>query len=112
MRRSFVVVLLLVLAVIVYTQFTLFVVQPIGAVPKGGTLLILRLNTGRFIDSADAMCIRIQESVNLLCRGMVLGAVANNSTVIARFPYSRTLYLISTDGKEYSSPSEASQTTE
>jgi hypothetical protein len=33
--------------------------QPIGAAPEGGTLLILRLNNGKFIDSADAMCGRI-----------------------------------------------------
>lgn len=83
------------------TQITFFVVPPIGAVPEGRTLVVLRMRDGQFIDSADAMCVRIQESVNLLCRGMVLGAVAENSTILARLPYSRALYLISTDRLEY-----------
>lgn len=96
-------VIVLALVLIACTQVTFFVVQPIGALPEGGTLLILRLNDGKFIDSADAMCERIQDGVNLLCRGMVLGAVAENSTVLARLPYSRTLYRMSTDGIEYSS---------
>ena len=31
----------------------------------------------------------------------VLGAVAQNNTVLLRLPYSETLYLISTDGSTY-----------
>ena len=53
------------------------------------------------IDSADAMCLRIQDGVNLLCRGMVLGQILENATIYLRLPYSRTLYLISTGGAEY-----------
>lgn len=83
------------------TQVTLFVVQPIGAMPEGRTLLISRLRDGRFIDSADAVCERIQGRVNLLCRGAVLGQVAKNATIYARLPYSATLYSISTGGKAY-----------
>lgn len=90
--------------VVIATQITLFVVQPIGAVPEGRTLVILRLNNGKFIDSADAMCARIQDGVNLLCRAMVLGAVAKNSTILAQLPYSRTLYQVSTGGVEYTNP--------
>lgn len=108
-KRIAAILVAIVLVVIVYTQFTIFVIQPIGALPEGGTLVILRLNNGRFVDSPDAMCDRIQGGVNLLCRGAILGAVAENSTVLFRLPYSRTLYLISTGGAEYSSPSEATQ---
>lgn len=100
-------VLVLLLGGVISTQVTIFVVQPIGAVPEGRTLVISRLNKTKFIDSADAMCERIQGSVNLLCRGLVLGQVANNATIYLRLPYSRTLYLISTGGKEYGNPAGA-----
>lgn len=86
---------------IVYTQLSLFVVPPMGAVPEGRTIVMLKLNKMKFIDSADAMCERMQGGVSLLCRGLVLGLVAKNSTVLARLPYSEWLYLVSTGGRGY-----------
>ena len=86
---------------VVYTQLTIFVVQPIGAVPEGKTLLILRLNKGEFIDSADSMCMRIQGGVSLLCRGLMLGAVAKNTKILVRLPYFEVLYLLSTGGSKF-----------
>jgi hypothetical protein len=83
------------------TQLTLFVVQPIGALPEGRTILIPRLKGGQFIDSPDAMCERIQGGVNLLCRGMVMGQVVKDTPILLRFPYSQTLYLMSTSGTTY-----------
>jgi hypothetical protein len=94
-------VLVLVIGFVVWSQFSIFVVQPIGAAPEGRTLVISRLKASAFIDSADAMCERIQGNVNLLCRGMVLGQVGKNATVYLRLPYSATLYSISTGGKSY-----------
>ena len=84
------------------TQLTLFVVQPIGAVPEGRTVVIWRLNTMKFVDSADAWCERQMGGVNLLCRGAVLAKVGNEDFIIARLPYSETLYLWSTGGYTYS----------
>jgi hypothetical protein len=98
-RRSLVALLLFVVfCLIVYTQLTLFVVQPIGAVPEGATLVIARLQGLHFIDSADAFCERESGGVNLLCRAAVLGKVAEESRVIVRLPYSQTLYVWSTGG--------------
>jgi hypothetical protein len=94
-------ILLLIAAIVVYTQFTIFVIPPIGAFPEGHTVIILRLNKTEFIDSPDAMCERIQGGVSLLCRGMALGAVGEKSTKILSLPYSRTLYLVSTGDKTY-----------
>ncbi len=88
-------------AIAIYTQITIFVVPPIGAVPEGRTLIMLRLNKTNFIDSADAICERIQGSVSLLCRGMTMAGVVNNTKILARLPYSESLYLISTGGKQY-----------
>ncbi|SIT45305.1 conserved exported hypothetical protein [Paraburkholderia ribeironis] len=88
-------------AAVVCSQITLFVVPPIGAAPEGRTVVIGRLNSTRFVDSADAMCERIQGGVTLLCRAMVLGTVFEKSTILMRLPYSQWLYEISTDGKTY-----------
>jgi len=90
-----------ILTVVSYTQLTIFVIPPIGAVPEGRTLIISRMNTTKFVDSADAICERMQGGVSLLCRGVLLGAVAEKSKIYLRLPYSESLYLISTDGKTY-----------
>lgn len=86
---------------VISTQITIFVVPPIGAVPEGRTIVISRMNKTKFIDSADAMCDRIQGGVSLLCRGAALGAIGQNAKIYVRLPYSRALYLMSTEGKEY-----------
>lgn len=101
MKKFSFLIAVVVIAVLAYTQLTIFCVPPIGAVPEGRTIIMLRLNKTQFIDSADAMCERIQGGVNLLCRGMVLGAVAKNGTVLARLPYIDSLYLASTGGRRF-----------
>jgi len=90
-----------ILAVLVYTQITIFVIQPIGMLPEGKTLIITRLNKTQFIDSADGICEREQSGVSLLCRMGVMAGVVNNSTILMRLPYSHWLYSISTKGREY-----------
>jgi hypothetical protein len=90
------------IALVVAAQFvTIFVIQPIGAIPEGRTVIISRLTKLNFIDSPDALCEREMGGVSLLCRGMVAGRVASEATIIARLPYSATLYSISTGGKSY-----------
>ncbi|MBA1245538.1 hypothetical protein [Pseudomonas japonica] len=101
MKKAFIAIGITLLCLIVYTQFTIFVVPPIGAVPEGRTVIMLRLNKTNFIDSADAMCVRIQGYVSLLCRGMTMAGVVNATTIIARLPYSETIYKISTGGNTY-----------
>jgi hypothetical protein len=80
---------------------TLFVIQPIGAIPEGRVIIITRLTTMHFIDSADAWCERKMGGVNLLCRGLVTAKVAKEATILVRLPYSAALYEISTNGKTY-----------
>ncbi|WP_122314243.1 hypothetical protein [Pseudomonas cichorii] len=89
------------LCLVIYTQITIFAVPPIGAVPEGRTVIMLRLNKTNFIDSADAMCVRIQGYVSLMCRGMTMAGVVKATTIIARLPYSETIYKISTGGNTY-----------
>lgn len=88
-------------AIFVYSQTMLFVVQPIGAIPEGVTVLAWRLNSMKFIDSADAWCEREMGGVSLICRMGVLGKVGKSNVVLLRLPYSRTLYLASTGGVDY-----------
>lgn len=100
-RWPWVLLILAAIMLLIYTQITIFVVPPIGAIPEGRTVVMWRLNKTQFIDSPDAMCLRIQGGVSLLCRGMAIGAVVSHMVVIMRLPYSETLYLISTDGKTF-----------
>ena len=105
-KRGWVVlVVVAVLLVLIYTQLTIFVIQPIGAIPEGKTIVILRLRgdnfSTKFVDSADAACERIQGSVSLFCRAAVLGAVVDKSPILLRLPYSEWLYKMSTGGKVY-----------
>ena len=91
-KKVVVLVIIAVTIVLMYTQLTLFVIPPIGALPEGRTVIITRLNKTEFIDSPDAMCERIQGGVSLLCRGMVMGAIVEKATILARLPYSSWLY--------------------
>lgn len=96
-KKSIIIVSISIALVIFFSQITFFVIQPIGAVPEGETLVILRMNKTNFIDSADAMCQREMGYVNLLCRGLMMGAVAKEGTLLARLPYSEFLYSISAE---------------
>lgn len=100
-KKTVALVVLAVTFIVIYTQITLFVIPPIGALPEGKTVVITRLNKTEFIDSPDAMCERIQGGVSLLCRGMVMGSVVDKAIILARLPYSSWLYSISTGGKSY-----------
>ena len=82
-----VLIVLILIMIVVYTQITIFIVPPIGAIPEGKTLIITRLNKTNFIDSADAMCERMQGRVNLLCRRLMLGSVVKNTKILLRLPY-------------------------
>ncbi len=100
-KISIALIVIAVISIILYTQLTIFVIQPIGAIPEGRTIVILRLDKTKFIDSADAICQREVGQVNLICRVGAMAAVANNSTILMRLPYSASLYRISTGGITY-----------
>lgn len=89
-------------AVAVYFATSLFVIQPIGALPDGVTLWVWRGEKMRFFDSADGVCLRTAGSVSIICRIAAMGAVAGDrDRIIARLPYSEQIYLWSTDGKTF-----------
>lgn len=82
----------------------IFVIQPIGAIPEGTTIVYLRMGMNLpFIASADGILEKSGSGVSLLGRGLILAKVAEpiKEKEIFRFGYSETLYLWSTGGKTY-----------
>ena len=80
-----------------------FTVQPIGAIPDGVTFIYhsrgLELP---LFSSPDGLCLQMQGSVNLLCRGAALaGVVELTDRILVRLPYSHWAYLQSTGGLEF-----------
>jgi hypothetical protein len=71
----------------------IFVIQPIGAIPEGATIIYWRsginLNVD-FISSADGILEKARTGVSLLGRGVILGKVAEpiKKREIFRFKYS------------------------
>ena len=95
---------LLLLIIAFYFCCGLFVIQPIGAVPDGATIVYWRLNMNLpFISSADGLLLDKTGSVSLLGRAIAFGAIAQPivERKLLKLPYSRQLYLISTGGKEF-----------
>lgn len=81
-----------------------FVIQPLGALPEGATVWYWRYDTGLpFISSADGFLVDNQRDVSVLNRGVVLAVLVKpiSQLKIASLPYSKTLYLISTGGREF-----------
>jgi len=101
LRSIIIFIMITLLSVLFYMNFSFFVIQPIGAIPEGKTLLIKRVGKLNFIDSADAICDRTQGGVSLLCRGIILGKIGKESEIYLRLPYSKFLYSISTNGKSF-----------
>jgi hypothetical protein len=81
-----------------------FVIQPIGAIPEGVTLVYWRngLNLP-FIASVDGIMDESGAGISLFGRGMLLGKLSEplKEREIFRFGYSETIYLWSTNGKTY-----------
>ncbi len=102
MKRVLVIACVVGISLFIASRFvSIFVVQPIGALPEGRTVIITRLESLNFIDSPDAWCERNMGGVSLLCRGGVIARVGNQSKVVLSLPYSSTLYDFSTGGKRY-----------
>ena len=61
---------------IFYFFVGIFVVQPIGALPEGATVLYWRINTKLpFITSPDGWVIDQGQKLSLLTRGMAMNAI-------------------------------------
>ena len=77
-----------------------YTVQPIGALPEGGTAIVWRGTGEPFFNSPDALCLERMSGVSLLCRGMAM-AQAPTDRIILRLPYQHWAYTASTGGQEF-----------
>src|SRR5262249_35773285 len=93
-----------VIGLIFYFSFGFFVVQPIGAIPEGVTIMYFRIGLNvTFISSPDGILIDSDQDVSLLPRMIILGKFGEivNERKVMRLPYSQTMYLVSTGGREF-----------
>ena len=87
-----------------YASLGIFVIQPIGAIPGGASILYLRIGTSLpFISSADGFLLKTTGSVNLFARALVMAKLSEPvlANKITTLPYSKVLYLYSTNGVEF-----------
>lgn len=100
------ILLIFTVAVVVGFRFCcgIFVVQPIGAIPEGKTIVFWRLGMDMpFVSSVDGLLEEKGIGVSLLGRAIGLGTLAEPimDKEIVSFGYSESLYLWSTGGKTY-----------
>ena len=82
----------------------IFVIQPIGSLPKGATYIYWRNGIDLpFIESADGYLEKKGYPVSAFARGTVLMKYTESikQKQIVRFNHSKTLYLYTTGGKTY-----------
>ena len=90
-----------IILLLVVSRMGFYTVQPLGALPKGITLLVWRSSGESFFNSPDATCLHAQGGVSMLCRGIAIGQ-APVDRVIVRLPYMEWAYLASTGGSTFS----------
>jgi hypothetical protein len=109
MKKSLKIILILVGVILVFGLFFrlfcgIFVIQPIGAIPQGTTIVYWRAGLDLpFIASPDGILEKTGKGVSLLGRGIVLAELSPViiDRQIIRLGYSKVLYNISTGGVEY-----------
>ena len=101
-------IIVLVTIVVIGVSFRIFcgifVIQPIGSMPKGATFIYWRSGIDLpFIESADGYLEKKGYPVSAFARGTVLMKYTESikQKQIARFNYCERLYLYSTRGKKY-----------
>ena len=99
-------IFILVIVIIVFFRLCcgIFVIQPIGALPQGATIVYWRIGLNLpFISSADGLLDESGNGVSLLGRAMFLAKLAEpiKERKIMQFDYSEQFYLWSTNGKTF-----------
>ncbi|UWF60985.1 hypothetical protein [Brucella sp. 2716] len=96
MRQFFIFLSWICLAVfaVYLTGVRVIVIQPLGVFPDGVTAVVMGVKNVNFIDSPDAICIRNEGGVSILCRAREGAAIAEHGTILLRLPYSETLFSL------------------
>jgi hypothetical protein len=98
--KTIIIIIITVLLLIMVSRIGFYTVQPIGALPEGITLIVWRISDEPIFNSPDAVCLKLQEGVSLLCRGLAM-AQAPVDRIILRLPYMDWAYLKSTGGQAF-----------
>ena len=106
MKKKLIVISISILAIGLFFRIFcgIFVIQPIGAIPEGTTIIYWRTGINLpFIASADGLLAKSDVGVSLFGRGIILAKYAKTikEKEIFRIGYSETLYLWSTGGRKY-----------
>ena len=105
MKKLLYILLTLIVFVFLFRMFCgIFVIQPIGAIPEGATIVYWRTGLNLpFISSADGLLAESGAGVSLLGRALMIGKLAEpiKEKELFRFGYSERIYLWSTNGKKY-----------
>ena len=95
---------IVVFLIFIRTTIGIFVIQPIGAIPEGTTIVYWRVGTNfDFVESADGLVQKTGAGLSLFTRGIALAAAAEPvvQREIFRMPYSSFLYGLTTGGEYY-----------
>ena len=105
MKKLFSFVFFIIILLVLFRIFCgIFVIQPIGAVPNGITIVYWRFGLNiPFISSVDGLLEESGTGVSLLGRGIMFAGITKPimERKIIKLKYSETLYLWSTGGKYY-----------
>ena len=103
-RKALAIAVFLCFAFCFWALLGIFVIQPIGAVPDGITIVYWRSGINLpFVASADGFLLDSGSNVSLLGRALVVGKMSETllEREVFRCPYSESLYLISTGGMTF-----------
>ena len=91
--KKIILLILIVLAVVFYLNFSLFVIPPMAAFPEGVTFVTDKQPEFKFIDSTDGYLLREQGSVGIKQQVAVVDKVSATAKIYARLPYIKLLYM-------------------
>jgi hypothetical protein len=99
-----IIISIVVFLIFIRTTIGIFVIQPIGAIPEGTTIVYWRVGTNfDSVESADGLVQKTGAGLSLFTRGIALAAAAEPvvQREIFRMPYSSFLYGLTTGGEYY-----------
>ena len=103
--KKLIIIIIIVVPISIYSLLGVFIVQPIGAVPEGSTVVYYRVGTNLpFLTSADGWLIDQEREVSLFARAMAISTIINSigDKKIFSLPYFESLYLLTTGGRKFS----------
>jgi len=99
--------LILILIAVIYSTTYVLIIPPIGAMPEGRTIWMLKPNrlfiAGRidFLETPDHFQYKNTGKVSIFGRAITLSTMMKSSTIIIRLPYINVLEVIANGGLKW-----------